>query len=139
MGEVEEAQGLLEQSFQESRAGDLADALKEMIAAVKGQPWRRSAPRTLASDWMAGSYEAQSRRDLGQARSMAMSAAAKAPGFGFAQERAAEMEFSFGHTEAALAALKKGLELSPAQRPGAGLEGLCVERAEQDGGGDPVF
>jgi Tfp pilus assembly protein PilF len=126
VGEVDEAQGLLNPSFRESRAGDLADALKEIIAAVKGQPWTRAAPRTLASDWMAGSYEAQSRRDLEQARAMALKAAAKAPGFGFAQERAAEMEFSFGHTEAALAALKKGLELSPHNAQALALKGFAL-------------
>ena len=126
VGGVEEAQGLLNQSFQESRAADLADALKEMIAAVKGQPWRRAAPRSLASDWMAGSYQAQSRRDLVEARSMALSAAAKAPGFGFAQERAAEMEFSFGHTEAALAALKKSLELAPRNAQALALKGFAL-------------
>jgi tetratricopeptide (TPR) repeat protein len=104
----------------------LADALKEMIAAVKGQPWNRTAPRTLATEWMAGSYQAQSQRDLEKARSMALSAAAKAPGFGFAQERLAEMEFSFGHTEAALAALKKSLELSPRNAQALALKGFAL-------------
>ena len=33
----------------------------------------------------------------------------KSPNFGFALERVAEMEFSFGHTEKALDALKKSL------------------------------
>ncbi len=55
-----------------------------------------------------------------------MSAAAKSPGFGFAQERAAEMEFSFGHTEAALAALKKSLELSPRNAQALALKGFAL-------------
>jgi Tfp pilus assembly protein PilF len=133
VGAVEEAQGLLNASFQESRAGNLADALKEMIAAVKGEPWRRAAARTLASDWMAGSYQAQSRRDLEQARTMALKAAAKAPDFGFAQERAAEMEFSFGQTEAALAALKKGLELSPRNAQALALKGFALSAQNKMG------
>ena len=36
-GSVKEAQTLLGASFQEARAARLADALKEMIATVKGQ------------------------------------------------------------------------------------------------------
>ena len=39
---------------------------------------------------------------LTQALQMARSAAAKSPNFGFALERLAEMEFSFGHTDAGL-------------------------------------
>jgi len=57
---------------------------------------------------------------------MALSAAAKAPSFGFAQERVAEMEFSFGHTEPALAALKKGLELSPRNAQALALNGFAL-------------
>jgi tetratricopeptide (TPR) repeat protein len=125
-GNVDGAQSLLGQSFQDTRAAALADALKEMIAAVKGQPWNRTAPRTLATEWMAGSYQAQSQRDLVKARDMALSAAAKAPGFGFAQERVAEMEFSFGNTEAALAALKKSLELSPRNAQALALNGFAL-------------
>jgi Tfp pilus assembly protein PilF len=126
VGNVDGAQSLLGQSFQETRAAGLADALKEMIAAVKGQPWNRTAPRTLATEWMSGSYEAQSQRDLVKARDMALSAAATAPGFGFAQERVAEMEFSFGRTEAALAALKKSLELSPRNAQALALNGFAL-------------
>ena len=44
----------------EARAAALADALKEMIAAVKGQPWTRTGPRTLATEWLAGSYRGAS-------------------------------------------------------------------------------
>jgi tetratricopeptide (TPR) repeat protein len=125
-GKVDGAQSLLGQSFRESRPAALAGALKEMIAAVKKEPWHRPAPRTLATEWMAGSYQAQSQRDLKSARSMALSAAAKAPGFGFAQERVAEMEFSFGHTEAALAALKRSLELSPRNAQALALNGFAL-------------
>jgi Tfp pilus assembly protein PilF len=125
-GSVDEAQSLLGQSFQDTRAAGLADALKEMIAAVKGQTWNRTAPRTLATEWMAGSYLAQSQRDLVKARDMALNAAAKAPGFGFARERVAELEFSFGHTEAALAALKSSLELSPRNAQALALKGFAL-------------
>jgi Tfp pilus assembly protein PilF len=126
IGNVDQAQSLLGQSFQDSRAASLADALKEMIAAVKGQSWNRTSPRTLATEWMAGSYQAQSQRDLVKARDMALSATAKAPGFGFAQERVAEMEFSFGHTEPALAALTRSLEISPRNAQALALKGFAL-------------
>jgi Tfp pilus assembly protein PilF len=126
VGNVDGAQSLLGQSFQETVTAGLADALKEMIASVKGQTWNRTAPRTMATEWMAGSYQAQSQRDLVKAREMAQSAAAKAPGFGFAQERVAEMEFSFGRTDAALAALKKSLEVSPRNAQALALNGFAL-------------
>ena len=110
----------------EPRPAALADALQEMIASVKGQPFTRTAPRTLATEWMAGSYAAQSRRDLAQSLNMAQSAAAKSPSFGFAQERLAEMEFSFGHTEPALAALKESLALSPRNAQALALKGFAL-------------
>jgi hypothetical protein len=126
VGQVEGAQQLLQETNREPRAAALAGALQEMIASVKGQPWTRSAPRTLATEWLAGSYQAQGRRDLPEALRMAKSAAAKAPRFGFAQERLAEMEFGFGQTEPALAALKKSLALSPRNAQALALKGFAL-------------
>ncbi len=126
VGNVDGAAELLGQSTQESRPAALAEALKEMIAAVKGQPWSRTAPRTLATEWLAGSYQAQARHDLGQALKMAQSAVAKSPGFGFAQERLAEMEFSFGRSAPALSALKKSLEVSPRNAQALALKGFVL-------------
>jgi tetratricopeptide (TPR) repeat protein len=126
VGNVDAAQSLLNPAIQESRAAALADALKEMIATAKGQPPNRTAPRTLATEWMAGSYQAQSRRDLKQARSMALNATVKAPGFGFAQERLAELEFSFGLTAEALAALKKSLDAAPRNAQAVALNGFLL-------------
>ncbi len=126
VGQVEGAQQLLQETNREPRAGALAGALQEMIASVKGQPSTRSAPRTLATEWMAGSYQAQARRNLDVALNMAKSAVAKSPGFGFAQERLAEMEFSFGQTEPALAALNKSLALSPRNAQALALKGFAL-------------
>jgi len=126
VGQVDGAQQLLQETNREPRAAALAGALQEMIASVKGQPWTRSAPRTLATEWMAGSYQAQSRRNLPVALNMAKSAVAKSPGFGFAQERLAEMEFGFGQTEPALAALKKSLALSPRNAQAVALDGFLL-------------
>jgi len=133
VGNVDGAQSLLGQSFQDSRAAGLADALKEMIAAVKGHAFNRTAPRTLATEWMAGSYEAQSKHDLVQAREMALKAAAAAPGFGFAQERVAEMEFSFGHSGAAITALNKSLEISPRNAQALALKGFALSAQNKIG------
>jgi hypothetical protein len=126
VGEVDEARQLLQEANRGPRATALAGALQEMIASVKGQSWTRSAPRALATEWLAGSYQAQSRRNLPEALRMAKSAAAKSPGFGFAQERLAEMEFSFGQTEPALAALKKSLEVSPRNAQALALKGFAL-------------
>ncbi len=125
-GNVDAAQSLLDTAFQESRAAGLADALKEMIATVKGQPWTRNTPRTLATEWVSGSYQAQSQRDLKIARDMAMNATVKSPGFGFAQERLAELEFSFGHTAQALAALKRSLDAAPRNAQAVALNGFLL-------------
>ena len=126
VGQVDGAEQLLQKTKQDSRAAALASALQEMIAAVKGQPRAQNGPRALATEWMAGSYQAQARRDLAAALKMAKSAAAKSPDFGFAQERLAEMEFSFGHTDEALAALNKSLAISPRNAQALALKGFAL-------------
>jgi hypothetical protein len=126
VGQVEGSQQLLQETNRQPRAAALAGALQEMIASVKGRPWTRNAPRTLTTEWMAGSYQAQGRRNLPEALQMAKNAAAKSPRFSFAQERLAEMEFSFGQTEPALAALKKSLALSPRNAQALALKGFAL-------------
>ncbi|MGD0816378.1 MAG: TonB-dependent receptor [Verrucomicrobiota bacterium] len=133
VGQVDGSLQLLQETNHEPRATALAGALQEMIASVKGQPWTRTAPRTLATEFLAGSYQAQAHRDLPAALSMAKSAAAKAPGLGFAQERLAEMEFSFGQTEPALDALDKGLTLSPRNAQALALKGFALSAQNKIG------
>jgi len=91
VGEVEPAQGLLRDSMSQARPAALANALQEMIAAVKGDPFPLPAARTLTTEWLAGSYATQAHRDLAQSLDMARKAAAQSPQFGFALERVAEM------------------------------------------------
>ena len=62
---------------------------------------------------------------------MAQKAADKDPHFGFALERLAEMEFSFGHTEPALAALQKSLQLSPHNAQALALKGFVLSGKNQ--------
>jgi len=126
VGEVDQAQALLRDSMSEARPAALAGALQEMIASVKGDPFTRTAPRTLATEWLAGSYAAQSHRDLPQSLDMARKAAAKSPNSGFALERVAEMEFSFGRTLPALDALRKSLALSPRNAQALALNGFVL-------------
>ena len=124
-GKVDAAQNLL-QNLGEGRAVALGEALKEMIAAVKHQEFNRTAPRTLASEWMAASYYQQSRGDLAAALKSAQEAVKVSPEFGFAHERVAELEFSFGHTDAAKAALEKSLALSPRNAQAHALNGFLL-------------
>ncbi|MGD1084593.1 MAG: TonB-dependent receptor, partial [Verrucomicrobiota bacterium] len=125
-GEVDQARTLLGDSIHEARPAALGAALQEMIASVKGEAMTNTTSRTLATEFMAGSYAAQSRRDLGQSLDMARSASAKSPKFGFALERLAEMEFSFGHTGPALDALNKSLAVSPRNAQAMALKGFVV-------------
>jgi Tfp pilus assembly protein PilF len=126
VGDVDEAQKLLTLAASGTRSAALAGALMEMIATVKGQPSNRTAPRSLGTEWMAGSYSAQARHNLTEALKMALNAVAASPRSGFAQERVAEMEFSFGHTPLALAALEKSLELSPRNAQALALKGFAL-------------
>src|SRR5262249_8709745 len=57
VGRVEEAQQLLPEL---SASSGPAQALRELIAAVLFQDWRRSAPPATASEWLAESYYLQS-------------------------------------------------------------------------------
>src|SRR5262249_44075220 len=72
-----------------------AAALREVIAAVKHQTVSPLAAPTTASGWLARSYYLQSRGQLTEALHAARLASVKAPRFGAAQIRFAELEFSF--------------------------------------------
>jgi Tfp pilus assembly protein PilF len=107
----------------------LAVALRQLIAAVKHNSVSATAPQ-LTTEFMAGSYYEQSRGDrktsLAQALHSARQAAAKSPQFGFAWERVAELEFSFGHSGAAEEALEKSLALAPRNAQALALKGFLL-------------
>jgi tetratricopeptide (TPR) repeat protein len=127
VGQVKEAEaGLAQIGAGDARLAALAGALREVIAAVKFQEWTRSTPPETATEWMAESYYHQSRSKLPEALDAAKKAVEKSPNFGFASARVAEMEFSFGRTEAALKALDKGLELSPRNAQALSLKGFLL-------------
>ena len=116
-----------------------AAALRELITAVKHHSMEsRSQPNT-GSEWLARSYYLQSRGDLEGALNAAQHAAAKSPGFGAAQVRMAELEFGFGHTDPALAALNRGLELSPRNAEGLALKGFLLSAKNDFAGAINAF
>lgn len=106
-----------------------ATALRQLIAAVKHTAITVTAPQ-LTTELLADSYYQQSRgnRDtsLTAALQSARAAAAKSPQLGFAWERVAELEFSFGHTEAAENALRKSLDLAPRNAQAVALKGFLL-------------
>jgi Tfp pilus assembly protein PilF len=104
----------------------LADALHEVVAAVQFQKVPSTLNSQLSTVLLADSYYLQSRSQLEAALSAARAATQKAPSFGFAWERLAELEFSFGHTDAALAALEKSLLLSPRNAEALALKGFLL-------------
>ena len=104
----------------------LADALREVMAAVKLENWTRAAPPSTATEWLAESYFFQSLTNLAEAQDAARKATEKSPNFGFAWARVAELEFSFGRVSAALAALEKSLQLSPRNAEAVALKGFLL-------------
>ncbi|MEO8429050.1 MAG: FecR domain-containing protein, partial [Verrucomicrobiota bacterium] len=123
VGQVGQVEALLKLGDTSSA---LADALREVIAAVKFQTWNRAAPAVLATEWMAESYYLQSRSKLDGALKAARAATDKSPQFGFAWVRVAELEFSFGRTPQALEALDQGLKLSPRNAQAFALKGFLA-------------
>ncbi len=128
VGQVEVSEALLQ-----GAPSPLSDAMREMIAAVKNQQWTRTAAPATATEWMAESYYLQSRSRLAEARKAAQAAASKSTNFGFAWARLAELEFSFGRTDAARQALDHALQLSPRNAQAIALRGfLFAARNEFD-------
>jgi Flp pilus assembly protein TadD len=129
VGKVDEAQTNLETL---PSSLPTARALTKLIAAVKFQelpPASNYQPST-ASEWLAESYYRQSRYQSNDALEAALEAAyasvSNAPNFGFAWERVAELEFSFGRTETALSALGRSLSLSRRNAQAVSLNGFLL-------------
>lgn len=122
VGQVEQA---------ESQLGSIqsppANALRELIATVKFQKYPSAlSPTGSASITLADSYYLQSISQLEEALRAARYAVQKWPDFGFAWERLAELEFSFGHTSAAMEALDKSLQFSPRNAEAMALKGFLL-------------
>jgi len=111
------------------RTARLAASLRQLIAAVKRQPSATTTPQ-LTSELLAASYFEQSRAvretSLKNALRLAQQAATNSPHCGFAQARVAELEFSFGRTQAALASLDRSLALAPRNAQSLALKGFIL-------------
>ncbi len=133
VGQVDEAEKILPAGTPQGKA------LAEMIATVRGQTGLRAEARNLATEWLAGSYSAQAKQNLTGALEMAKKAVEVAPLFGFALERLAEMEFSFGHTTEALAALDKSLAAAPKNAQALALKGFLLSAQNKIGEAGQYF
>jgi tetratricopeptide (TPR) repeat protein len=105
---------------------DLVGALRKVVAAVKGRPRQPGRAPELATEWLAESYHQQLQADLSQALQAARRAVDKSPNFSFGWARVAELEFSFGHTGAAIEALDRSLELAPRNAEALALKGFLL-------------
>jgi Tfp pilus assembly protein PilF len=138
VGQVEEAEDLLS-SVSAAGATDrpehLAAAIRLLISAVKRQsgPWIPNPQ--LATEFLAQSYYEQSRAipevSLPSALKLAEQAAAKSPDFGFAWERLAELEFSFGYNQKAMHALATSIEIAPRDAQALALRGFLLAARSQ--------
>jgi Tfp pilus assembly protein PilF len=136
VGEVEKTEDMLaEVPKNHERYQLLANALRQVIAAVKRQPNPALTNPQLASEFLANSYFEQSRAirqtSLQNALALAKQATTISPNFGFAWERVAELEFSFGRTQNALAALDTSLELAPGNAQALALKGFVLNAQNQ--------
>jgi tetratricopeptide (TPR) repeat protein len=110
VGQVESAEQLLSPT---NSSSSLARAVRVTIDTVQNRDVALVAHPRTATEWLTDSYQQQYRFDLKAALASARKATEQSPGFGFAWARVAELEFSFGHTTEASAALDKALTLSP--------------------------
>ncbi len=132
VGEVEKTETLLNSLSSASaseRPRRLGAALRQMIAAVKRTTSTVPASQ-LTTEFLADSYYQQSLGDRKTSLALALQSAQQAatanPQFGFAWERVAELEFSFGHTPAAEDALEKSLALAPRNAQALALKGFLL-------------
>jgi tetratricopeptide (TPR) repeat protein len=137
VGQVAQAEKLFDSLPQNVGAGAtndtnaaLAGAVRQLVAAVKLQPWQRSRAPELATEWLAESYHRQSQADLPEALFEALRAARqaveKSPNFGFGWARVAELEFSFGRIPEAVEALETSLRLAPRNAEALALKGFLL-------------
>jgi hypothetical protein len=110
VGRVDDTQRLLDTMPEDNPQ---ARALRELIASVQFRERQSLSVPGTASEWLARSYYYQSQAELKPALDAAREALRLSPAFGFAHARVAELELSFGRTEAARRALGTGQLLCP--------------------------
>jgi Tfp pilus assembly protein PilF len=110
----------------------MANALREVIAAVTGRTLAELPQPNLASEWLARSYYLQ-RMSLRDALEAARHATEKSPTFGFAWARLAELEFSFGHHRESASGLERALESAPKNAEALALRGFVLSAQNRIG------
>jgi Tfp pilus assembly protein PilF len=130
-GQVEESEHYLNEPGAEpdDRNKHLAGALHTLIAAVQRRALPLPLTHHLSSELLADSYYQQSMGGpdaLKTALALARCAATNSPEFGFAWERLAELEFSFGRTDRAQKDLSHALQLSPRNAEALALNGFLL-------------
>ncbi|MBN2505511.1 MAG: TonB-dependent receptor [Verrucomicrobia bacterium] len=130
VGAVDRAQRELALVHGEFSAGR---ALRMLIRAVQPEGGLLSSPGppadvspATASELLALSYAHQGRHHLDAALRAARAATRHAPAFAFAWARVGELEFSFGRTRAARAALERALVLAPRHAQAHALRGFLL-------------
>ncbi len=125
VGQVEQTQALLNSL---PKIPPVAHALLRLIALVKREPTAAfaSGQTPPATAWLVESYYLQSRARLADALEAAKTATRISPSLGFAWARVAELEFSFAHTDEALAAVEQGLAVSPRNAEVLALKGFLL-------------
>jgi tetratricopeptide (TPR) repeat protein len=121
-GQVTNCESLL----QSEPINPMATALRYVIAAVKAQPIPGATTNPSPSQCLGFSYYAQSEHDLKGALNAAQQAVSNSANFGFAWERVAELQFSFGRIRAAQAALNRCLALSTNNAQAHALRGFLL-------------
>ena len=106
--------------------GNLASAVRRLMAAVQFRDEPSEAPPEGASLLLAESYYQQSRSNLRSALALARRAVEVSPTFGFGWARVAELEFSFGRIQAAREAVRRSLELAPRNAQAMTLQGFIL-------------
>ncbi len=122
VGQVEKSEALLKAAQDSPQVA----ALRQVIAVTKYAATKSTGAPRSSSEWLAESYARQSRNELPSALAAARTAATNSPNFGFAWERVAELEFSFGHTDQSRYALDKALQLSPRNAQALALRGFLL-------------
>ena len=132
VGQVTEAEALLDGIAGPNSAARLANALKLVIASVKGraQPSRADSSPS-ATELLALSYASQSWFQLTEALRTARTAVELSPDFAFAWARVAELEFSHGNVRRAHQALDRGLALAPRNAQAHALKGFLFAADNQ--------
>jgi len=146
VGQAGEAETNLDALSSRDAAGRprrLGNALRLLIAAVKRDTVAQQITPELPTELLAASYYEQSRGPKGGALEKALTLARKsaelAPDFGFASEREAELQFSFGRTSEARDALRRSLAQSPRNAEAVALEGFLASARNRMGEAQASF